>query len=350
MKLMSKTLWAMASGMCASLISLSAISQDSFIVHDGPPEEGWGLEKYTYISMDGKVTIDPLGQYLDQTTASPEDAVGMPDTSVTTMSLRFDYDAPSGDSSLFELVLPVDSPATHREDIPKGYYRNMRMSFFWDESIAPPNNTVWYSSAKLIVPNVHKIPVYMHADLLNEPFYAGSETYRFFDFIRLRNLFRNDLELEVGRIATNANREFENNYGCSGWYQFRFFGYIDPAFDGANITENGQLNQLPPGITIVDRITQCGSKVDEIDGFPGCATENGTRIALEARVFNDGNFPQDVITLHEIGHTKGLDHEQMEEDNIMHESAQDDNVEIRKDQCPNFSVGKEYVSPELWQE
>lgn len=40
----------------------------------------------------------------------------------------------------------------------------------------------------------------------------------------------------------------------------------------------------------------------------------------------------------------------MEEHNVMTIPSTRDTVEIRRDQCPNFSVAKQYVSPEPWPE
>lgn len=76
----------------------------------------------------------------------------------------------------------------------------------------------------------------------------------------------------------------------------------------------------------------------------GCATFNGSKIALDNSVFDDPSVQSEIVVLHEIGHTKGLDHEEINSYNLMYEDTSRSTVGIRKDQCPNFSVGKQYYA------
>lgn len=130
----------------------------------------------------------------------------------------------------------------------------MSFTFRWDEM--PLNYRLWTSFAIIVVPMFRRFLSTCTQTCLTRNFFSGCETHRHLNFIRLRDLFHGEFEKQVGHLATNVDGALENNYGCSGWFQFRFFGYIDPGWDGASITRDGQLDELPPGITIVDRITR----------------------------------------------------------------------------------------------
>lgn len=93
----------------------------------------------------------------------------------------------------------------------------------------------------------------------------------------------------------------------------------------------------------------CGGPKPE--GVTGCALHNGTKIAILATEFVLGEETpyEPVVTLHEIGHTQGLEHN-MEDGNLMNQKTSASTVAIREDQCPAFSVAKQYGAQILWEE
>lgn len=99
---------------------------------------------------------------------------------------------------------------------------------------------------------------------------------------------------------------------------------------------------------MVPEVTYCGGM--KPGGVSGCATYNGTRIALDDSVFDDPSVQAEIVVFHEMGHTKGLEHDDSDPGNLMRENTSELTVGIRKDQCPNFSVGKQYVTPDPWED
>lgn len=56
-----------------------------------------------------------------------------------------------------------------------------------------------------------------------------------------------------------------------------------------------------------------------------------------------------IVTLHEIAHTKGLDHDD-DPANLLHAKTSTTAVAIREDQCRAISVAKQFVTPDPWEE
>lgn len=323
-----------------ALITTSEFAQ-SYIIYTGdPPEGGTLLARHSVVLFNGKISLTGLDFY-DRTREAFPDKVSRIPTDFSQVSLTLDstYIASSGDQKASSMVVPLGG--LYNDTLAKGYYRNMQWTYSWPaangESSLPPV----ISSGKIVVPDVHKIPVYVYTGALNEPLFSVEN--KDLDMIRLRTLFLG-LEHTVSSLATNIDDEYRNNFGCSGWYQFRFSGFVNGLDDG--ITKDGQLSQLMPGITLVPYITYCGGPAP--DGVQGCATLGGTKIAIPLDVFISSKYNKEIITLHEIGHTKGLDHDTSGEGNLMTRQTNQQTVAIRNDQCPAFSVGKNYVTPEPW--
>lgn len=203
-----------------------------------------------------------------------------------------------------------------------------------------------FTMARVLVPNVQKIPVYVYSEFMDEA--SNDYSFIFIDTVNLRSKFR-DFDYPVSRLATNLNNDFKDNFGCSAWFQFRFYGFIEGFEDG--IDDDGDIERLPPGITVVPQISWCGGY--KIEGVDGCATLDGARIAIARNVFNltSDETKEVVVTLHEIAHTSGLDHvEDSDPDNLMRSPTVAENVAIREDQCRAISVGKSFVTPDPWEQ
>src|SRR5690606_2032332 len=136
-------------------------------------------------------------------------------------------------------------------DLPKGYYRKMEFGFKWTDANgnaqqAPFRSTGDFDMARIVVPNVQKIPVYGFAEWMN--LWSHDPSSVLTNTVRMRNKFR-DLDYPVSRLATNVNNQYQDNFGCAGWFQFRFYGFVDGFADG--IDDPGDFARLPPGITVV---------------------------------------------------------------------------------------------------
>ncbi len=341
---------AFALGACMAGATGSVLAADSFLVYSGDPPTSHVMPNYSLVPLNGNVLLDGADFYERVMKDFPASGSRLPtDQSKVRFWLNYKYIATSGDTYTYEVPMPASGYGTFAGSLPKGYYRKMNFGFRWADANGAGQELAFRSTddftmARIVVPNVQKIPVYAYAEWMNEgyidPFPMLSDT------VRMRNKFRN-LDYPISRLATNLNNEFKNNFGCAGWFQFRFYGFVSGFERG--IRDDGDMARLPPGITVVPSITYCnGSRPERVSG---CATHNGTRIAIDAAVFNLGVYTlqEAIVTLHEIAHTKGLDHTEAA-DNLLSEVTSNTSVAIREDQCPAISVAKRFVTPDPWEQ
>jgi hypothetical protein len=328
-------------GIILALFASGSFAQDKFYAYKGEPPDGSSkLENYTAISLDGIVVINPFDFYrrvIDENLGG----VGprLPSNLSTMMfSINYDYRAPSGDEFPHDIIWREPGLSIYRDTLPRGYYRNAIWNFFWSDSNGDDQSASVDFRGKLIIPTVYKIPVYAYMKSLNTGILRGDQPIA--EMGELRNKFR-AFGTDVSRIATNANGDLKNNFGCPSWFQFRFYGYVS-GFDNG-ILEPGDLARLPPGITIVPQILYCGGYRRETAA--GCATQGGTRIAIIAEAFSNPSTREDLIALHEIGHTLGLDHEETQPNLVMNEKGSAESVGILENECRAFSSKKDYVTP-----
>lgn len=214
-----------------------------------------------------------------------------------------------------------------------GRYKDITVQL---EHTGPEKITQGYTFSaftSLVRPSVHKIPVYFDISLLNEK-RLGKEDWD--EELFYQADMQRELTKQVSYLNLGINNPKDKRHDkCFTMYEFVFFGYINASDDG--VLREGDLQKLPPGITIVPSIAFCAGEGDNI---AGCAIKSGNKIAV-----HDDYLPHFYIdpydeyqltntVLHEIGHTQGLGHFDPDEvENLMAEKGNEKAAYITREQC-----------------
>lgn len=322
----------------------TSASQYYFYYHDDPPEGATPLQRNNVVTPSGKVILNAFDYYTYGLETLPGHIGAVPmDFSSVEFRLSYSYESPAGDGFLDEIKWPMAGLGIYQTTFPKGYYRNWVWTFDWQTAAGAKDFRTVTSPAKLIIPNITKIPVYVYSESLNSGVlrYDDDPTL---DMMSLRKLFL-DLEETLSMLVTNLRGNYKDNHGCSGWYQFRFMGYVDGF--GSGLQTSDDLRRTPPGITIVPTIQRCGNHSG--DNIGGCAYVNGNQIAISEYVLRAPGIDKEVVILHEIGHSKGLDHYLDSPDFVMSDRAHSSSVGIVRADCPKFSAPKMYAPQDPWE-
>lgn len=333
---------------CVSAIALALTVSTAFAqllpyeYYEGEPPGGvTSLEKHTIVTPDGKVILNAFDFYNYGLMTLSDHLSDVPaNFSQVMFSLSFDYMSPAGDEMPYDILWPMSGLGIYSDTLPLGYYRNTVWRFQWQNGTQNESRIV-YSDADLIIPTLSKIPVYVYAGALNKSFLELDN--RILDMLILRTKFLEFGE-EVSSLLTNKRPDLENNYGCAGWVDFRFYGYVE-GFDEP--FETADLARLPPGLTIVPSIKSCSGEASN-NMIMGCSTVGGDRIAVAEAAFREVGYPSDIIVLHEVGHLTGMGHDDSQERLVMNSLGHGDDVGILKSHCSKMALQKQLVFPEPW--
>lgn len=308
-------------------------------IFSGEPNDSTNLFEANYVSMDGFAAFSPLEYFTHDRESFPNLFENEnPDEFLSwTFKLAFDYYAPSGEE--FQHLVGEDAPpwTPYTEEMARGQHKMPTRGYYVPSPIAnDPERRLGLArtSTRVVVPTLHQIPYHAAIQIMDNPNEAvHNKVSRLFDLASMGDKLAFDVSLRAGGFLHNGEK---TNFGSAAWYEMMFNGFIDYLEDG-EITKRGQLNSLPGGITFVNDITYCG--VAKPEGVAGCATVNGTTIAVNYNILKESDATRLGILLHEIGHTQGLEHEE-DPNNLMYEKSGDERIAVTKEQAAHFGRRK----------
>ena len=325
-----------------SVASINAFAQNPryYFYYDNEPADGvTPMERYHTVTPSGNVTLNAFNFY-----SYASEKPGLEDIPTNFVGVNFsvslDYLTPAMDEMPYEITWPEPGLGIFKGMLPKGYYRNIRWNFKWVADGKPVTRT-YHSEARFVTPNVARIPVYVYAGALNNPLYNQESVL--IDMMEIRLRFK-DMGHKVSSLLMGLRENMENNYGCPGLVDFRFYGYVE-GVDGT-MDFGADAAKLPPGLTVVPTISRCGQHVGS--RILGCASIHGDKIAIAEDVLISGQYASDKVILHEYGHAVGLDHQDDPSGLVMSSTYGLLNEGILKKECIGFGRQKQFVSPEPW--